>query len=160
MIPLPLSPLQLRQHCFTHISIRVNPSGLAHGKVSLEPLVSFQNDPENANQWLLTLRVLMKSIDTQTPFIYETDVAIQGIVEVQGDYPAEKREQLAAVNGLSLLYSAVREMILIMTARSFHGLMCLPTLSFIEVVANKKAQEQTPEKSPGLAQPAIPSGQK
>jgi len=129
---------------------------MPNGRVSIEPLISFQNNPENANQWLLCLRVLMKSTDTQTPFIYEVDVAIQGIVELQEDYPGEKREQLAAVNGLGLLYSAVREMVLMITARSLHGIMCLPTLNFIEIVANRKAQEQTPGKSSVSAQPAQP----
>jgi len=64
------------------------------------------------------------------------------VFEIQADFPAEKREQLATVNGLSVLYSSVREMLLMMTTRSGHGTMCLPTLSFVEVVAEKIAQDK------------------
>jgi len=156
----PLSPLQLRHSCFTHISVAANPTGTPSGQVSLDPVVSLQNNPENANQWLLSLRVIMKSTDPQKPFIYEADVAIQGVVEVHESFPAERREQLAAVNGLGLLYSAIREMLLMMTARSGHGPMCLPTLNFVEVVANKTAQERAKENAPVSAETGVTARRK
>jgi preprotein translocase subunit SecB len=102
----------------------------------------------------------MKSTDAQKPFIYEADVAIQGVVEVQQNFPTERREQLAVVNGLSLLYSAIREMLLMMTARSGHGPMCVPTLSFIEIVANKNAQEKAKEDRPVSAQTGVTPSRK
>jgi preprotein translocase subunit SecB len=156
----PLSPLQLRQHCFTQISLHANPTGASNGQISLDPEIWFQNNPANANEWLLCLRVTMKSTDAQKPFVYEADVAIQGIVEVHESFPTERREQLAVVNGLGLLYSAVRELLLMMTARSVHGLMCLPTLNFIDVVANKIAQDKANENALIAPQPGVPSGQK
>jgi preprotein translocase subunit SecB len=155
----PLSPLQLRQSCFTQISLHANPTGTPNGQISLDPVIWFQNNPQNANEWLLSLRVIVKSTDTQKPFIYEADVGIQGVVEVQDGFPTEKREQLAVVNGLSLLYSAVREVLLMMTARSVHGTTCLPTLSFIEVVANKIAQDKVNAIAPST-EPGIASSQK
>jgi len=156
----PFSPLQLRHSCFTRISLNANPTGTPNGQISLDPAIWFQNNPQNTNEWLLSLRVIMKSTDTQKPFIYEADVAIQGVVEVQEGFPTEKREQLAVVNGLSLLYSAAREVLLMMTARSVHGPMCLPTLSFIDVVANKIAQDKANANAPVSPEPSVASGQK
>jgi preprotein translocase subunit SecB len=156
----PLSPLQLRHSCFTNISVQTNPNGLPDGQITLEPFIAFQKNQTDANQWLLSLRVIMKSTDAQKPFIYDADIGIHGLVEVQADFPAEKREQIATVNGLSILYSSIREMLLMMTARSGHGPMCLPTLSFVEVLANKIAEDGANAKAPISPQVSVTSSQK
>src|SRR5262245_58140009 len=136
---IPLSPLQLRQHFFSLVSIRANPAGTATGELSLEPKIRFQRASAPPNHWALALRVIIKSLKPEMPFCYEADIEIHGIVEVHESYPPEKQEQLAAVNGLSLLYSAVREMFVNVTARSAHGLVSLPTVNFIELVAQKRS---------------------
>jgi preprotein translocase subunit SecB len=142
---IPLSPLELKFHFFTHVSVLANPTGTATGQTSLEPVISSQKNPQNERQWHLGLRVVMKSTDPEKPFVYDTDVAVQGMVEVHETFPADKREQLAEVNGYSLLYSAIREMLLTVTGRSSNGLMCLPTLNFVEIVANKETQGKLKE---------------
>ena len=38
--------------------------------------------------------------------LYEADMQVQGTVEVNEGFPLEKKEQLALVNGFSVLYSA------------------------------------------------------
>ena len=47
----------------------------------------------------------------------------------------------AVINGLGMLYSAAREMILNVTARSVHGPMSLPTLNFVGLISNLKGQQ-------------------
>jgi len=155
-----ISPLQLKQHFFTLLSIRANAKGAAEAEISLEPTISFQKKGEQSNQWALALRVVLKSAKPEAPFLYEVEAEIQGLVEVHNSFAPEKREQLAVINGLGLLYSAVREMLLNVTARSARGALALPTLNFVEIVANlsgpQVSQASPPEKSETPAKATTP----
>jgi len=139
----PISPLQLKQYFFTLLSIQANPKGLAKGQSSLEPTISFQKLAEEANEWNLGLRVVLRSEKTDAPFLYEIDAQIQGRVTVHDSFAQERREQLAVVNGLGMLYAAVREMVMNVTARSVHAAVTLPALNFVEIVANVKTDAAT-----------------
>jgi preprotein translocase subunit SecB len=150
---IPLSQIQLRSHWFTNISVRTNQAGKPDGAITLDPVISFDKNPQNANQWMLALQIIVKSNDAQKPFLYEADIAIQGIVELGEQFKAETRDQLAVVNGLSILYSAIREMLLTTTARSGPGIMSLPTLNFIEIVASMKEAEKLKPKVQVIVQP-------
>lgn len=145
-----LSPLQLRKHFFTLISIRAIPGGTAAAQQIVEPTVSFKKDPQAPNQWLLTLGIVVKSAKPDAPILYDAQIEMFGVVEVHNGYAPEKAEHLAVINGLSLLYSAIREMFQTVTARCGHGGLTLPVLTFIDVLANRPAPEPP-------AQPATPS---
>jgi preprotein translocase subunit SecB len=95
-------------------------------------------------------------VHANKPFLYEIEVAIQGVVEVHADFPAERREHLAIVNGLGLLYSSIREMVTNLTARSAHGALNLPTLNLVEIVAKAKQERGTSSK----VKPIKPPGTK
>ncbi|MGD1084237.1 MAG: protein-export chaperone SecB [Verrucomicrobiota bacterium] len=155
-----LSPLQLQQHFFTHVSVHANVKGTPKGNLNLEPTFLMQKNAENERQWVLVLRVILKSNDPEAPFLYEADIGIQGLVEIHESFPAERREQVAAVNGLSLLYSAIREIVLNVTARSPNGPVCLPTLNFAEVVAEQEAQQKLSNRGSDSGQTSVASSQK
>lgn len=133
---IPMSPLQLKQHFFTVICLKAVSKPAKDGKPNLIPTVRCKADPRKPNNWRLNLHLKLESATTGKPFPYEGEVVIQGLVEVSDQFLAEKREQLAKVNGTSLLYSAAREMLLNLTARSAYGALCLPTLNFQEIFAN------------------------
>jgi preprotein translocase subunit SecB len=85
----------------------------------------------------LTLRVGPKE-DAQAP--YNIQVSIRGIVRMhltKQDGQAEERRVLALVNGASLLYGAVREMVSTITSRSAHGPLLLPSLNFQDLASHK-----------------------
>jgi preprotein translocase subunit SecB len=147
----PLSPLQLKQYFFTLFSVRPNQQGTPQAQPVLEQTISFEKTPKEQNQWTLSLRILMKSAKPEAPALYEGEIEMVGVVEVGNGYPPEKAQQLAVVNGLSLLYSAIREMFLTFTARCAHGPMTLPVLSFVDVLAG---QAITPAPAPTEAPPA------
>ena len=147
-----LSPLQLQQHFFTHLLVKPNITGTRTGKLNLDPSISFQKLAQNERQWVLILGVALRSTEPQAPFCYEAEIGMQGTVEIHEAIPTEKREQIALVNGFSLLYSAIREMLLNVTARCPHGPVCLPVLNFQEIVADKTAQEGAKEVAPEALQ--------
>jgi len=142
---IPISPLQLKQHFFTLLSIRANPNGSNEAPINLEPVVFCNRSSKEPNHWSLGLGLKLKSADRKKPYIYEVEVEIQALVEVSSVFSEEKRDQLAFVNGLSLLYSAIREMLLTVTGRSAHGPMCVPTLNFGEIFARWNAENKEKE---------------
>jgi preprotein translocase subunit SecB len=98
----------------------------------------------------LTLRVGPKE-DAQAP--YNIQVSVRGIVRMhltQVDGQAEERRVRALVNGASLLYGAVRDMVSTITSRSAHGPLLLPSLNFQDL-ASHKPDEVAPTALPSSA---------
>jgi preprotein translocase subunit SecB len=85
----------------------------------------------------LALKVGPKS-DELAP--YEVHVTVKGLVRmhlVQADGQAEERRVRALVNGVSLLYGAVRDQVMTITSRSVHGPFLLPSVSFADLALPK-----------------------
>jgi hypothetical protein len=64
------------------------------------------------------------------PMPYKIDVSALGLVEVSEQVDKEKRQDLALVNGASLVYGAIRELVTTLTARCVSGPFVLPTADF------------------------------
>jgi preprotein translocase subunit SecB len=143
--PLPLSPLQLKEHGFTAVRIQAMEKGSSAAEPSLTTGIWFEQVPTNANQWKLVLTLQLGSKDAAKPFAYEAEIKLQGLVQVSDGFLQEQKEQLALVNGFSILYSAAREMLLNITARSAYGAMTLPTISFVNLVKEKTQKATAPE---------------
>jgi preprotein translocase subunit SecB len=99
----------------------------------------------------LTLRVAPKE-DAQAP--YNIQVSVRGVVRMhlmQTEGQAEERRVRALVNGVSLLYGIVREMVSNITSRSAHGPLLLPSLSFTDLVAHKPDETAAPALVPSAS---------
>jgi|ERR1039458_5765940 preprotein translocase subunit SecB len=145
MATLRLSPLQLREHGFTTVRVHATDNGSLTNSPSLKPAISFERQSANPNQWRLVLSLELGSREAAKAFAYEGEMKVQGLVEVTGNVPEDRKEQLALVNGFSLLYSAAREMLLNITARSRHGGVTLPTISFVSMVKEATEPKTTPQ---------------
>lgn len=98
----------------------------------------------------LNLRVGPKEA-AQAP--YNIQVSVRGTVRMhltQAQGQAEERRVRALVNGASLLYGAVREMVSTITSRSAHGPLLLPSLSFQDL-ANQQPDSVASSASPTAA---------
>src|SRR5438445_12648058 len=102
----PLSPLQLKDHRFTDLRVRSIEGGSPTAEPSLKPGIWYEAVPNNTNQWKLVLTLQLTSADPAKPYAYEAEIKIQGLVQVNDGFLQAKKEQLALVNGLSILYSA------------------------------------------------------
>jgi preprotein translocase subunit SecB len=147
-----LSPLQLRQHSFTEVSLVAIENGSADAEVTFEQELQCGSKADNPLIWRADLQIIM-SCDKDKPFNYSGSVAIRGVFEIHPHFPENRREELIRVNGASLLYGAVREMILNITSRSLKGPFLLPTVSFIEAQEDKqqsrpRARLKKPAQSP------------
>jgi preprotein translocase subunit SecB len=134
------SPVQLKGHCFPIVSIRANENARPTGKVAAEQQVGFLPVPNQPNHWNLQLQVKYCSADPSEPFSYDVEICAVGTVEIiSDDIPSDKREKMAVVNGLAMLYGGCREMVLGITARSVYGSCSLPSVNFAQVI--KEAEE-------------------
>ena len=147
-----LSPLQLLEYAFDGISVvpvdgyKADPEfapGLVFfpGKLAMsaDTGLALLDEKEKYSDFgvKLTLRVGPKE-DAQAP--YNIQISVRGVVRmhltlVEGQ--AEERRVRALVNGASLLYGAVREMVSTITSRSAHGPLLLPSLNFQDLASHK-----------------------
>ncbi len=157
-----LSPLQLLEYTFDGVSVMpvegyVADPAFAPGLVffpgklamSADTGLALLDEQEKYSDFgvKLTLRVGPKE-GAQAP--YNIQVSVRGTVrmhlaKVEGQ--AEERRLRALVNGASLLYGAVREMVNTITSRSAHGMFLLPSLNFQDLTSQK------PDAAPPTALP-------
>lgn len=160
-----LSPLQLLEYTFDGVSVipvegyEADPAfapGLVFfpGKLAMsaDTGLALLDEKEKYSDFgvKLTLRVGPKE-DAQAP--YNIQISVRGIVRMhltQADGQAEERRVRALVNGASLLYGAVREMVSTVTSRSAHGPLLLPSLNFQDL-ASHKPDEVAPVALPSSA---------
>lgn len=147
-----LSPLQLLEYVFDGVSVQpvegykldpeVSPNLVFFpGKLSISAEVGIDLLAEESKYSdygvSLALKVGPKS-DELAP--YEVHVTVKGLVRmhlVQADGQAEERRVRALVNGVSLLYGAVRDQVMTITSRSVHGPFLLPSVSFADLALPK-----------------------
>ncbi len=146
--PTSLSPLQLKTHSFPVVSIRANPGGKATATSAIDQQVACGPVEGVPNHWNLQLQISLHSTDANNPFCYEAEIVAIGVVELIGEVPADKRDAIVAVNGLGLLYSACREMLLNVTARSLYGAFSIPSLNFAKVIQEAQATLHASPKLP------------
>lgn len=152
-----LSPLQLLEYTFEGVSVapvegyeadpKISPNLVFFpGKLAMSAdtgLVLLTEEKSYSDFGLkLTLRVGPKE-DKQAP--YRVEVSVRGVVRMhltQSDGQAEERRVRALVNGVSLLYGVVREMVSGITSRSIHGQLLLPSLNFADLASQQPAAVQ------------------
>jgi hypothetical protein len=105
-------------------------------------------DHERGRLYLVTLRVVIdnqaKRQGPQRKYCpYLIDVEVRGVVVVpKGAEQLGPPDDLASVNGSSLLWSAVREQVLSVTSRMSAGPVMLPTMNFHDHKTSSKDDTQ------------------
>lgn len=161
-----LSPLQLLEYTFEGVSVLPVDGYVADpqfapgvvffpGKLAISAdtgLVLLEEQATYSDFGVkLTLRVRPK---TEAAAPYTVEISAQGMVRMhltQAQGQADERQSRALVNGVSLLYGVVREMVSNITSRSVHGPMLLPSLSFADLATRQPAQTATVESAPPKA---------
>lgn len=140
-----LSPLQLKEHRFTKVSVETIPLGLPGKPCQVTTRLAWGKLGEEGRMWRVQLGVEFGNPDGREDCPYKGEAEVVGLFGVADAWPEAQVENLVRVNGASLLYSAVREMVLSITARASHGAFTLPTLSFAGEGTPKKLE---PTKAP------------
>ena len=139
------SPLSIVAHEFREIQVKAAEEDKPKGTLGLKfnrKWGASDNDPLN---WILELTVEFGGDQGEAKAPYAGLMRIEGMFKIHKDYPEDKRDSLIKVTGASILYGACREMLANLTARSSHGIISLPSVSFISAPS---ASEKTPAKKP------------
>lgn len=124
-----LSPLQLKGHRFTQLHLEGIPKGIPGGDVEVTTTMGMGRHVTEPREWRVDLKVTFEPKGNQNG-PYRGSAEVVGFFEIVDGWPEKDCEALIAINGASLLYGAVREMVLMMSSRSSHGEFLLPTLRF------------------------------
>lgn len=147
-----LSPLQLLEYVFDGVSVQpvqgykadpdVSPTLVFFpGKLNISAEVGIELFAEEEKYSDYGVRLLLKvgpKADEQAPYVVQVNA--RGLVRmhlVQAEGQAEERRVRAMVNGVSLLFGAVRELVVTITSRSVHGPFLLPSVSFADLASPK-----------------------
>ena len=164
------SPVQLMQLMFKHVKVELDPAHLpaevpnpltsvfTFDGVSLQSEVGIgEADPdhERGSVFFVELRVVVDNEPNpdnkdQKYAPYKVDIAVEGVVLIpKGAEQLADAEDLAAVNGASILWSAVREQLLTITSRMRAGPVVLPSVHFHDLKKRNEAPEMA--MSPAIA---------
>ncbi len=171
------SPIQLLQLFFKHVRVELDPERAPSEPAN--PLTTafvfdgitvktefgigeVDPDHERGRMFLLTLRVIVdNALDakavSQKFSPYKIDISVDGVVVIpKGAEKLAPPESLAAVNGASLLWSAVREQVLSLTSRMPAGAVMLPTVHFHDL-KKERSQGADDREAPSEPSPNRPS---
>lgn len=125
------SPLQLEGYFFERLVVEAAESQSApEAEHEVRVDVGVQASSEDTHRWRITLdiRVVPKPGEPAPNYVVEARVV--GFLEDLFDDATPDRNDVVAVNGASLLFSAAREMILLVTSRGPWPGYKLPTVRF------------------------------
>jgi preprotein translocase subunit SecB len=128
------SPLQLSRLVFTKVHVDSStPTIEGNSEIMTSATLGANLDNKNDRHSLLKLLVRFGPAEGK-PNVYSGELEVVGEFLVAPEYPLEKAPLLAFVNGASILYGAVREMVTNITARSPLGIpLVLSSMSFTDV---------------------------
>jgi preprotein translocase subunit SecB len=138
---LKASPLTIEHHAFSSIQIDAAEAENPNDPHSLRTRRRIEQSPENPLRWMVILTVEFNAAKEGSTPPYTGKVTVQGWFSIAEGYPEEKQAALIEVTAASILYGACREMIAGFTARSYHGIMSLPSVSFAPI---QRQETQTP----------------
>jgi len=125
------SPLRLEQYFVTSLKLEANSEAEKHAAPVITARPDVSQHPSDPLKWMVLLEVELKSGE-KAPAAYTGQVHFAGFFAVDPKWPQDKIRKLVEVNGSTLLYSAVREMIANVTSRGPWPMVVLPSVSFVE----------------------------
>jgi preprotein translocase subunit SecB len=132
------SPLQLDRYFFVKISLEANAKGDPKAVYNIEAKTDVSRDESQERHYLVSLTVRLTPLDEAQP-CYVGEVVVMGYFQVHQDYPAEKCDKLVAMNGASMLYGAVREMVSNLSARGPWPMVVLAPMNFADLNRQEKS---------------------
>lgn len=129
-MPHDTSPLAILGHRFLAFECRATTDSQCDGAMALKTSSDMAVNPDDPLLWQVTLTVEFSPEDPAHPSTYEGRIIVTGEFQIHESFSEKNREALIRVTATSILYGACREMIANFTARSAHGILSLPSISF------------------------------
>lgn len=163
------SPLQLRHVFYSKVSVLRNPSDVKEprqhaagfdfeganirAKVGTALRKGQDDDPRD---FVVNLEILIDSKEGK-PVPYIVDIGVVGVFNVLPSLPKEKRQDLIAANGASILYGVIREIVLSLTSRFSAGALTLPGMNFEDIASTNRVSKSS-DVTPGAKKATSSAG--
>lgn len=134
------SPLAILNHRFLSFECTATEVEETGGAISLSTNHEIEIDAADPLSQRVTLTVVFLPEDPAVPSTYRGSISIQGEFRIHDTFEEKNREALIRVTAVSILYGACREMIAGFTARSVHGILSLPSISFRKPKTTSEAE--------------------
>ncbi len=129
-MPHSTSPLSILSHRFLAFECLATDGDCTGGALTLKTSHEFFAAEEDPLSWKVILTVEFLPENSQEPSTYQGKITAEGRFQIDENFNEKNREALIRVTATSILYGACREMIAGFTARSIHGILSLPSISF------------------------------
>lgn len=159
------SPLQLEGYYIEDLAVSLHPDIQEHVKLeltgifhplpvepNLDPHLSLQiavkigQKKDEPRRFRVQLQVSSDNEDSPD-FPYLFKISLVGYFNVEEDYPLQNLDLLVNINAPSLLYSAARETLAMITGRTAYPALVLPTVTFTPNPIKKVGKKTTRRKA-------------
>ena len=147
------SPLSILNHEFLEIVLKASETEIAEAPLSLDFNREWGPSSNDPLEWKLSLTVRFGTEDEEEFVPYRGLLRIVGYFRINEGFPEARRDELIRITGASILYGACREMLANLTARTPHGMISLPSISFVD-------QKPETSETEGLIKPAAKTAKK
>lgn len=118
---------------FDDIEVEGPYPSFAKQKIHSTVNIATQESDDNPHSFLLTLEIECDPEDNSS-FPYLFSFKVEGVFECNySEDDLEERKKYVVCNGSSMLYGAVREVLITLTSRQKYGPLLLPTTSFMNM---------------------------
>lgn len=125
------SPLILDKHFFTKVEVNSNIDGQLGAINLLNCHIELGEASDNPKMFQLSLKLKIESPpDKKAPYTGEIEAV--GLFRVVENCPAEKAPEIVEAYGSSVLFAAIRELVLTITSRGPWPALLLSTFSFVK----------------------------
>ena len=140
------APLQLERYVFTKLEVEANPDyvpqeAVADSPVKLRLDVGLGEHQEDPTKFQVIVGVDELRAEKGT-LPYRIAFQTVGVFSVNKDFKHDDIKKIVQINGASMLYSAARELVLLITGRGPWSAYQLPTISFLHAVTETGAEKQ------------------
>ncbi|MCX6865341.1 MAG: protein-export chaperone SecB [Verrucomicrobia bacterium] len=119
-----LSRIQTKRHWLRKVVFEVNDERILDSEYQANLTL---RHAKRENHWYVSLNVAFAGKDSSKAN-YKGQIEFEGIFDIHPEFPEDKTDDLVRMNGGAILYGAVREYVLGLTARSKHGPFEMPTI--------------------------------
>lgn len=137
-------PLLLDRYFFVKTALEAQVKGDLEAINTIETKTEVSKAEGKPGEYLVSLTVRLVPTEDNTPCYLGEFVAV-GFFQVHPDYPRDKCDRLAAVNGAAILYAAVREMVSNLSARGPWPMLTLAAMNFTQTSEPKSRKSEETE---------------
>lgn len=144
--PLKASPLSILHHALVSIRVNASTSGEPKGSHYIRTRREIMPHPDVKRNWLVDLIVEFGTPENREEAPYSGEIVVRGWFVIAEKYPEEKHKELIEVTAASILYGTCREALANFTARSLHGILSIPSVTFDPISDESKIAPKEPIK--------------